>query len=180
MLEDSFVVCEPSPEDQDVFCVDLLAEGGDVFRQGVENGGNDVGHGFPVVDQAHHLTFGKNRTLAAHGELLVRRSGDFRTILPRFTKKALKANQALIDLLTRVAEQKQATPAQIALAWVLAQKPWIVPIPGTTRLSRLEENLKAADIELSDEELREMDQAAAEINVMGARYPEEIEKMTGR
>ena len=107
-------------------------------------------------------------------------STDFRNILPRFTPEALKANQVLIDLLGRVAQQKNATPAQIALAWLLAQKPWIVPIPGTTKQHRLEENNGAAKIELSADDLRDINKAASEISVQGARYPEHIEKMTGR
>ena len=107
-------------------------------------------------------------------------SSDFRSILPRFTPEALKANQALIDLLGRIAAQKQATPAQIALAWLLAQKPWIVPIPGTTKLPRLDENLGAVAIELTAADLREIESAAARITVQGARYPEKLERMTGR
>jgi aryl-alcohol dehydrogenase-like predicted oxidoreductase len=107
-------------------------------------------------------------------------STDFRSILPRFTPKALKANQALVDLLRAVAERKKATPAQIALAWILAQKPWMVPIPGTTQLHRLEENIGAVSIELTPDDLREIDSAASKITVQGARYPEQIERMTGR
>jgi aryl-alcohol dehydrogenase-like predicted oxidoreductase len=106
-------------------------------------------------------------------------SSDFRSTLPRFTPEALKANQALIDLLGRIAKRKNATPAQIALAWLLAQKVWIVPIPGTTKLDRLEENIGAVSIELTPEDLREIDVAAANIQVEGARYPERLEKMTG-
>ena len=105
---------------------------------------------------------------------------DFRNILPRFTPEALKANQTLVDLLAKTAERKKATPAQIALAWLLAQKPWIVPIPGTTKLARLEENIGAAGVELTSEDLREIDGAASKIAVQGARYPEHIEQMTGR
>jgi aryl-alcohol dehydrogenase-like predicted oxidoreductase len=105
---------------------------------------------------------------------------DFRNTLPRFTPEALKANQALVDLLGRIAVEKKATPAQIALAWLLAQKPWIVPIPGTTKLHRLEENIGAITVELTADDLREIEGAAAEIKVEGARYPEAIEKMTGR
>ena len=105
---------------------------------------------------------------------------DFRHILPRFTPEALKANQALVDLLAKTAERKKATPGQIALAWLLVQKPWIVPIPGTTKLHRLEENIGAAAVELSSDDLREIDSAASEIVVEGARYPEHIERMTGR
>jgi aryl-alcohol dehydrogenase-like predicted oxidoreductase len=105
---------------------------------------------------------------------------DFRSTLPRFTPEALKANQALVDLLGKIAVEKEATPAQIALAWLLAQKPWIVPIPGTTKLHRLEENIGAAAIELTPGDLKEIESAAAKIKVEGARYPEAIEKMTGR
>ena len=104
---------------------------------------------------------------------------DFRNILPRFTPEARKANQVLIDLLGQIAEQKKATPAQIALAWLLAQKPWIVPIPGTTKLHRLEENIGAAEIELTPDDLRDIDSAASRITVQGTRYPENLEKMTG-
>ncbi len=107
-------------------------------------------------------------------------SNDFRSSLPRFTPEALKANQSLVDLLARVAQEKKATPAQIALAWLLAQKPWIVPIPGTTKLHRLEENIGSVSVELTPGDLREIDAAAAQITVLGARYPEHIEKMTGR
>ncbi len=107
-------------------------------------------------------------------------STDFRNIVPRFTPEARKANQALVDLLKRVAERKKATPAQIALAWLLARKAWIVPIPGTTKLSRLEENIGAVAIELTSEDLREIDSAASKITVQGARYPEDLAKLTGR
>ena len=107
-------------------------------------------------------------------------SSDFRNIVPRFTPEARKANQAVVDLLTRVAEQKKATPAQIALAWLLAQKPWIVPIPGTTKLHRLEENIGANAVELSSHELREIDSAASKITIQGARYPEHLQRMVGR
>jgi aryl-alcohol dehydrogenase-like predicted oxidoreductase len=106
-------------------------------------------------------------------------STDFRSSLPRFTPEALKANHALIDLLGRIAKRKNATPAQIALAWLLAQKPWIVPIPGTTKLSRLEENIGAVSIRLTPEDLRDIDAVASKIKVEGARYPERLEKMTG-
>ena len=107
-------------------------------------------------------------------------SSDFRSTLPRFTPEALKANQALIDLLGSIAEQKQVTPAQIAIAWLLAQKPWIVPIPGTTKLHRLDENIGAVSVELTSADLRDIDGAAAKITVQGARYPEKLEQMTGR
>jgi aryl-alcohol dehydrogenase-like predicted oxidoreductase len=105
---------------------------------------------------------------------------DFRNILPRFTPEARKANQALVDLLGQIAERKKATPAQIALAWLLAQKPWIVPIPGTTKLHRLEENIGAAAVELTPDNLGEIDSAASKILVQGARYPEHLERMTNR
>src|SRR5439155_12142402 len=107
-------------------------------------------------------------------------SSDLRRTLPRFTPEARKANQALVDLLGAIARRKKATPAQIALAWLLAQKPWIVPIPGTTKLHRLEENIGAAAIELTSNDLREIESAASKINVHGARYPEHLEQMTGR
>ena len=107
-------------------------------------------------------------------------SSDFRNMLPRFTPEARKANQALVDMLGEIAKRKKATPAQIALAWLLAQKPWIVPIPGTTKLKRLEENLGAAAVELTVDDLREIDHAASEINVHGERYPEQFEQMVGR
>jgi len=107
-------------------------------------------------------------------------SSDFRNTLPRFTLEARKANQALVDLLGKIAERKKTTPAQIALAWLLAQKPWIVPIPGTTKLNRLEENIGAVEVELTSDDLREIDSAASEITVQGARYPEHLEQMTGR
>src|SRR6202165_3086232 len=105
---------------------------------------------------------------------------DFRNVVPRFTPENRKANQAMVDLLGRFAQQKKATPAQIALAWLLAQKPWIVPIPGTTKLHRLEENIGAANVELSPDDLRELETAASKIAVQGARYPEELQKMVGR
>jgi aryl-alcohol dehydrogenase-like predicted oxidoreductase len=104
---------------------------------------------------------------------------DFRNIVPRFTPEARKANRALVDLLKKIADQKKATPAQIALAWLLAQKPWIVPIPGTTKLSRLEENIGAVAIELTPDDLREIDSATSRITIQGDRYPEALEKRTG-
>jgi len=106
-------------------------------------------------------------------------STDFRSTLPRFTPEARKANQALVELIAAIAEQKKATPAQIALAWVLAQKPWIVPIPGTTKLHRLEENIGALSVELTPEDLRQIEDAASKIVVQGDRYPEKLMKMTG-
>jgi len=105
---------------------------------------------------------------------------DFRNVVPRFTPENRKANQALVDVLGRFAQQKKATPAQIALAWLLAQKPWIVPIPGTTKPARLEENIGAANVELSRDDLRELESAASKIALQGARYPEEMQKMVGR
>jgi aryl-alcohol dehydrogenase-like predicted oxidoreductase len=106
-------------------------------------------------------------------------SSDFRNIVPRFTPEARKANLTLVDLLHKIAERKKATPAQVALAWLLAQKPWIVPIPGTTKLNRLEENIGAVAVELTPDDLREIDSAASKITVQGARYPEELERRTG-
>src|SRR5712692_7757822 len=106
-------------------------------------------------------------------------SSDFRSTLPRFTPEALKANQAVVDLLGRIAKQKGATAAQIALAWLLAQKPWIVPIPGTTKLSRLDENIGSLEIKLTSDDLREIDSAASKITVEGDRYPEHLQRMTG-
>jgi aryl-alcohol dehydrogenase-like predicted oxidoreductase len=107
-------------------------------------------------------------------------SSDFRNSLPRFTPEARKANQALVDLLRKIGEQKNATPAQVALAWLLAQKPWIVPIPGTTKLHRLDENIGAAALELTPDDLRAIESAASRITVHGARYPEHMERLTGR
>src|SRR5437773_849587 len=107
-------------------------------------------------------------------------SSDFRNRLPRFTPEARKANHALVDLIGKIAKRKKATPAQIALAWLLAQKPWIVPIPGTTKLKRLEENIGAVAVELTPDDLRDIEIAASKITVQGARYPEHLEQMTGR
>ena len=105
---------------------------------------------------------------------------DFRNTIPRFAPEARKANQALVDLLGEIGKQKKATPAQIALAWLLAQKPWIVPIPGTRKLSRLEENIGAVAVELTSEDLHEIESAASQITVQGARYPEQMERRTDR
>lgn len=107
-------------------------------------------------------------------------TNDFRNIVPRFTAEARKANHAVVDLLGQLAAQKKATPAQIALAWLLAQKPWIVPIPGTTKLSRVEENIGAVAVELTPEDLRQIESAVPKISVQGARYPENLQKMVGR
>jgi aryl-alcohol dehydrogenase-like predicted oxidoreductase len=107
-------------------------------------------------------------------------SSDFRNIVPRFTAENRKANQAMVDLLARIAVEKRATPAQIALAWLLAQKPWIVPIPGTTKLHRLDENLGAVDVELTEHDLQEIEEAAAKITVQGARYPAHLQQRVGR
>ena len=123
-----------------------------------------LGRGFLTGKIDENTTFDKN---------------DFRNIVPRFTPEARKANQALVDLLRRIAEQKNATPAQIALAWLLAQKPWIVPIPGTTKLHRLEENTGAVEIELTPDDLLQIESAASQITVQGARYPEALERSTG-
>ncbi len=122
---------------------------------------------------------GKGFLTGKIGENAKFESTDFRSTLPRFTPEALKTNQAVIDLLGRIAKLKNATPAQIALAWLLAQKPWIVPIPGTTKPSRLEENIGAVSIQLTPEDLREIDAASAKITVQGNRYPERLERMTG-
>jgi len=124
-----------------------------------------LGRGFLTGKMAASTTFEKT---------------DFRANLPRFQPEALAANQALVELLGTIAARKQGTPAQVALAWLLAQKPWIVPIPGTTKLSRLEENIGAAALELTPDDLRDIARAAAEIKVQGERYPEQLERMTGR
>jgi aryl-alcohol dehydrogenase-like predicted oxidoreductase len=107
-------------------------------------------------------------------------SSDFRNTVPRFAPEARKANRAIVDLLSQIAQRKKATPAQIALAWLLAQKPWIVPIPGTTKLARLEENIEALSVNLTPDDLGEIESASAHIQVQGARYPEHLEQMTGR
>jgi aryl-alcohol dehydrogenase-like predicted oxidoreductase len=123
---------------------------------------------------------GKGYLTGAMDETTELASSDFRSTIPRFAPEARKANRVLVDLLGQVAQRKQATPAQIALAWLLAQKPWIVPIPGTTKRHRLEENLGAASVELTASDLREIETAASRISVHGARYPEHLEQMTGR
>jgi aryl-alcohol dehydrogenase-like predicted oxidoreductase len=123
---------------------------------------------------------GKGFLTGAMNENTKLESSDFRSTLPRFTPEAMKTNQALIDLLGSIAKRKKAAPAQIALAWLLARKPWIVPIPGTTKLHRLEENIGAVSIELTPDDLREIETAAANIKIEGARYTEKIEAMTGR
>jgi aryl-alcohol dehydrogenase-like predicted oxidoreductase len=107
-------------------------------------------------------------------------SSDFRNTVPRFSPEARKANQVLVDLLGQIATKKQATPAQVALGWLLAQQPWIVPIPGTTKLHRLEENIAGASVDLCADDLREIDDAASKITVQGARYPEKVEQMIDR
>jgi aryl-alcohol dehydrogenase-like predicted oxidoreductase len=134
----------------------------------------DLGIGF-----VPYSPLGKGFLTGAINENTTFASSDFRSTLPRFTPEALKVNQALIDLLGSIGKQKNATPAQIALTWLLARKPWIVPIPGTTRLDRLEENIGAAAVELTPDDLRDIDSAASKIKVEGARYPERLEKMTG-
>src|SRR5262249_21027011 len=105
---------------------------------------------------------------------------DFRNIVPRFSAENRKANQAVVDMIGKFAQQKKATPAQIALAWLLAQKPWIIPIPGTTKLHRLEENIGASAIELTSRDLQQLETASSQIAVQGARYPEELQKLVGR
>jgi len=123
---------------------------------------------------------GKGFLTGAMNENTKLAENDFRSILPRFTPEAMKANQALVDLLKQIGERKKATPAQVALAWLLAQKPWIVPIPGTTKLARLEENLKAADVELTADDLNHIEKAASAIGVEGERYPPHLMATTGR
>jgi aryl-alcohol dehydrogenase-like predicted oxidoreductase len=123
---------------------------------------------------------GRGFLTGAMDETTTFESSDFRALLPRFTPEARKANQTVIDLLRTIGRRKDATPAQIVLAWLLAQRPWVVPIPGTTKRHRLEENIAATDVELTPEDLAELDHAASEIRVQGDRYPEELERMTGR
>ena len=151
-----------------------------LWTRGPENNGvlqacEELGIGF-----VPYSPLGKGFLTGAMNENIKLASDDFRSLLPRFTPEAMKANQALVDLLGRIAKKKNATPAQIALAWLLAQKPWIVPIPGTTKLHRLEENIGAAAIALTSQDIREIEQAASKIAVQGARYPERLEQLTGR
>jgi len=139
----------------------------------------------PVLEELRigfvpYSPLGKGFLTGKIGENAKFESTDFRSILPRFNPEALKANQALVDLLQEIARRKNATPGQIALAWLLAQKPWIVPIPGTTKLERLEENIGAASVELTAADLRGIESAASHIAIQGARYPEQIEKMSNR
>ena len=124
-----------------------------------------LGKGFLTGKISEHTQFDKS---------------DFRNIVPRFSPENRKANQALVDLIGKFAQQKKVTPAQIALGWLMAQKPWIVPIPGTTKLPRLEENIGAVEVKLTADELKEIGSAAAEVPVQGARYPEELQKLVGR
>ena len=124
-----------------------------------------LGRGFLTGKIDEHTTFASN---------------DFRNVVPRFTPEARKANQALVDLLAQIGAQKKATPAQIALAWLLAQKPWIIPIPGTRKVERLDENIGATRIELTSDDLREIESATAQITIQGARYPENLARMSGR
>ena len=124
--------------------------------------------------------FGKGYLTGSFNEKTTFSPSDFRSVLPRFTQEAMKANKDMVELVRKIAGQKQTTPARIALAWLLAQKPWIVPIPGTTKLSRLEENIGATDIVLDAGDLLEIDYAASKIRLTGARYPEKLEKLTGR
>jgi aryl-alcohol dehydrogenase-like predicted oxidoreductase len=131
------------------------------------------------IGMVPYSPLGKGFLTGAMDDKTELKSNDFRSTLPRFTPEARKANQAIVDLLTRIGREKNATPAQIALAWLLAQKPWIVPIPGTTKLSRLDENIGALNIELTAADLAEIETAAAQIEIEGDRYPEHIEKMTG-
>jgi aryl-alcohol dehydrogenase-like predicted oxidoreductase len=155
-LQSEYSLWTRSPEEQIIPTLEELGIGFVPF--------SPLGKGFLTGKMNEHTSF---------------HSGDFRNILPRFTAEALKTNQALIDLLGKVAKEKNATPAQIALAWLLAQKPWIVPIPGTTKMNRLEENTGAAAIELNAADLQQIEEAASKISIQGARYPEHIERMTG-
>src|SRR5229473_6085174 len=133
-----------------------------------------------AIDFVPFSPLGKGFLTGAIGQNTTFDKDDFRNIVPRFAPEARRANQALVDLIGKIAARKHVTPAQIALAWLLAQKTWIVPIPGTTKLHRLEENIGAANVELSPDELRELETAASKIAVQGARYPEELQKMVGR
>jgi aryl-alcohol dehydrogenase-like predicted oxidoreductase len=144
-------------------------------KNGVLQACEELGIGF-----VPYSPLGKGFLTGTMNEKTKLASNDFRSILPRFTPEAMKANQALVDLLGRIAKKKNATPAQIAIAWLLGQKPWVVPIPGTTKLHRLEENLGAANIELTGDDLAGIERAASEITVQGARYPEWLEATTGR
>ena len=128
----------------------------------------------------HSVRLGKGFLTGKIDENTKLDSTDFRSTVPRFSPENRKANQALVDLLSAIAEQKNATPAQIALAWLLAQKPWIVPIPGTTKLNRLEENIGAADVVLTADDLRQIEEAASKITIQGARYPESMERLSGK
>jgi len=129
------------------------------------------------LEQARRLDWIKRPEIAGDWSF---DKADFRNLVPRFTEENRRANQALIDLIGKFAQEKKATPAQVALAWLLDQKPWIVPIPGTTKLHRLEENLRAASLELSREDLRQLESSAAKVEVQGARYPEALQKFVGR
>jgi aryl-alcohol dehydrogenase-like predicted oxidoreductase len=142
---------------------------------GVLQACEDLGIGF-----VPYSPLGKGFLTGAMNETTKLAGDDFRSILPRFTPEAMKANRALVDLLGRIANKKNATPAQIAIAWLLAQKPWIVPIPGTTKLHRLEENLGAVNVELTADDLAEIERAASAITIQGARYPAQLEATTGR
>ena len=144
-------------------------------KNGVLQACEELGIGF-----VPYSPLGKGFLTGTMNESTKLASNDFRSILPRFTPEAMKANQALVDLLSRIAKKKNATPAQIAIAWLLGQKPWIVPIPGTTKLHRLEENLGATNVELTGGDLTEIERAASAITVQGARYPEWLEATTGR
>jgi aryl-alcohol dehydrogenase-like predicted oxidoreductase len=161
--------------DLDVPIEDVAGAVKDLIREGKVPTLDELGIGFVPFSP-----LGKGFLTGTIDENTTFDSNDFRNIVPRFTPEARKANQALVDLLRSIAGRKQTTPAQIALAWLLAQKPWIVPIPGTTKMPRLEENLGAAAVELTPADLAEIDHAAAKIKVQGARYPEKLEQLTGR
>jgi len=151
-----------------------------IWTRGPESNGileacEELGIGF-----VPYSPLGKGFLTGAMNENTKLRKDDFRSTLPRFTPEAMEKNQALVDLLKRIAKEKKTTPAQIALAWLLAQKPWIVPIPGTTKLNRLEENIAAAEVELTAGDLEEIERAAAKIHVEGERYPEHLMATVGR
>ena len=135
---------------------------------------------FLKVQLYNHSTLGKGFLTGAINENTAFDKSDFRNIVPRFTADARKANQAMVELMQTIAQQKKATPAQIALAWLLAQKPWIVPIPGTTKLNRLEENLGAVNVELTTEDLAAIENAAAEITIQGERYPPQLKALVSK
>jgi aryl-alcohol dehydrogenase-like predicted oxidoreductase len=137
-------------------------------------------NGVPIARRNTFSPLGKGFLTGAINEKTTFETTDFRNIVPRFTPEARRANRVVVDVLGEIATRKQASPAQIAIAWLLAQKPWIVPIPGTTKLHRLEENIGAVAVELTSDDLREIDSAVSKITVQGARYPEHLQRLVGR